>query len=92
MNALLRQDMLTADLAKRLKASKQSVLRQRVKLGLPLPPSARKLFWTQDKLRLLGTMPDQRLAQKLAVKSYTVKYLRRKLRIPGQNDGGRSHR
>lgn len=66
------------DLSKELNVGNYIVRSMRASLNIP---PLRDTFWTQDKIELLGTMPDYKLAEQLGVTTMTVNHRRRKLGI-----------
>jgi hypothetical protein len=72
--------------AARLGLSTMAVQRRRFSLGIPpyagspfLPPGHE---WTRREIRLLGTLPDRKVAKILGLSDSTVMYKRQALRIP----------
>ncbi len=54
----------------------------RCALGIPAAPRIRPIAWPPERLRLLGTAPDEEIARKLRLKTNTIINRRQALGIP----------
>jgi hypothetical protein len=73
--------MPDAEVAKRIRRSTVSVLKRRLRLGIPNRVPMRHV-WTREQIALLGTMTDQKLADYMNCPEHVVMFKRRSLRIP----------
>jgi hypothetical protein len=84
-NALLGT-MPDKEVAKRVGRSATAVHAHRRSLGIrsyyKRKPQSEPVKWTPAKDKLLGTMPDSKVARRLGCSPMAVFYRRRKLRIP----------
>jgi hypothetical protein len=73
--------MSDAEVAKKTGRKTNSVIKRRLRLGIPNRTPARHV-WTRQEISLLGTMFDRKLAGYMNCAKYIVTSKRRALKIP----------